>query len=935
MRTSLLYAFTLLSFSLSAQVVLEKDINQDPAGSWPGAFAEYDGYLYFKADDGTHGEELHRFHLATGAEELVANVRPNEDGAGISRVLAFDGKIYFDARDGIGSRPYLYVYNPADNTTQRLSDMNNDQVRDPANLFAFDGVLYFASEFIDPSIGVEFGSYDPATNLITRLADIQEGDGDSYPNFFNEVDGKIYFIANDGVSTSRLWRYDPATGMTENMAYETPGGVDPGNMNILFAFNDQLFFRGTVTGQGTELWIYDIATNSLVDFPEVYPGAGSSAPSGFTIFDERLFFGARTVGGGRELRVYDPMTNEVTMVADIHPDDDGNPGDMFELDGKLYFTANIDDVERRLFSYDPVTDMVEEEVSQPNGDDSNFLSALAAADGRIFLTGKNPQTARELYSYTPGNTEVELEADINQNTIGSSPFEFTEYNGRLYFGADEVNSGREIWVYDPATGNTEILSDAEGSMNPGGFTVLGDRLYFEGVHPTEGYGLLYYDDATGNITATSFLTPTTIGHISELTAYDGKLYLNADLDDYGTELFVYDPDTDMLELAAEINVNGDGRPEWLYVFNDILYFEADDGNDGTELWQFDASTGEVSQIADINAGPEGSNPEWLVGYGDELYFSAFEPDESNELYSYNPLTGEVTRRTEVNGNLSPDYLTVYRDKIFFNGRFSAQSNAELCYYDPALDTLVLTEDLNPSASNPSYLTVFDDKLYFGVFTDEYGRELWQYNDTTLSIVADIWTGEPDSDPIYITNFNDKLYFNADDGTRGSEIWSLASCLNVFVDTEPQIDGEPGSIDLTVEGGLPPYIISWSTGDDSEDLINLEAGEYSVTVADASGCLSELTAEVSFVSNTRELLDENLVTLAPNPNRGTFQLLLDEQLVVETVEVFDLAGHLIYQQLLRAQAPSIEVHLQYAPAGIYVVMIRTAEGVIQKRVLVDR
>ncbi|MCB0638968.1 MAG: T9SS type A sorting domain-containing protein, partial [Lewinella sp.] len=387
------------------------------------------------------------------------------------------------------------------------------------------------------------------------------------------------------------------------------------------------------------------------------------------------------------------------------------------------------------------------------------------------------------------------------------------------------------------------------------------------------------------------------------------------------------------QLAADINPNGDSNPENLFVFNDLLFFHASTDDTGTELWQYDAATGQAGLAADINPGNGSSNPSSFVAYAGELYFSAYHPDASYEVFSYDPVTGTVTQRTNVSGNLDPDYLTVYHDKLFFKGRYSSTVNAELCYFDIATGELGLTEDLNPGASNPRYLTVFNDKLYFGTFTDDYGRELWSYNDTTLTIVADIRSGAGDSHPTYLTLFNDKLYFSADDGLRGAEIWSLASCLNLFVDTAPQVDEVNGFIDLTVQGGTPPYNYSWSTGATTEDIANLPAGEYQVTVSDAAGCLSELTAVVDFTSGQEELLPEGALRLYPNPNAGFFTVELDANLSVESLEVFDLNGRLIFQQLVGAPVDQLSVRLQYAPAGAYVLLVRTDQGLIRRRLVV--
>ncbi len=63
-------------------------------------------------------------------------------------------------------------------------------------------------------------------------------------------------------------------------------------------------------------------------------------------------------------------------------------------------------------------------------------------------------------------------------------------------------------------------------------------------------------------------------------------------------------------------------------------------------------------------------------------------------------------------------------------------------------------------------------------------------------------------------------------------------------SNPTCGNPNGFIDLTATGGIPPYTYSWATGATTQDLLNLVAGTYTVTVTDANGCTKTISTTIT-------------------------------------------------------------------------------------------
>ena len=107
-------------------------------------------------------------------------------------------------------------------------------------------------------------------------------------------------------------------------------------------------------------------------------------------------------------------------------------------------------------------------------------------------------------------------------------------------------------------------------------------------------------------------------------------------------------------------------------------------------------------------------------------------------------------------------------------------------------------------------------------------------------------------------------------------------------------GNDGSIDVTVSGGTEPYTLEWTGPDgftsNDEDLTELFAGDYTLSVTDANGCTSSIDVTVDAIVGLIEL-NALSFTVYPNPAQDMIWIEANGWRGPATFDVYDMAGRL--------------------------------------------
>jgi ELWxxDGT repeat protein len=323
--------------------------------------------------------------------------------------------------------------------------------------------------------------------------DIRSGSSSSYPRQLKNVNGTLYFGANDGSTGYELWKSDGTSSGTMLVRDIQSGTASSSSSpNYLTNVNGTLYFRATDGNTGYELWKSDGTSSGTVQVLDIQPGGSfsSSFPINLTNVNGTLYFQASDGNTGNELWKSDGTSSGTVLVRDILSGSGSNPDFLTNVNGTLYFSADDGSTGKELWKSDGTssgTVLISDLWSGSSGSNPGFLTNL---NGTLYFRANDGSTGNELWKSDGTSSGTVLVQDIVPGARDSNPASLTVVGALLFFQADTPELGSELWRFgEPNSAPTDLgVSPNSIAENQPGGTAVGS---FTTTDPDTGNTFTY------------------------------------------------------------------------------------------------------------------------------------------------------------------------------------------------------------------------------------------------------------------------------------------------------------------------------------------------------------------------------------------------------------------------------------------------------------
>jgi len=501
---------------------LLSDLNPGPAGSDVRGFVASGGLLYFVADNGATGAELWRTDGTAVGTVPIGDIAP-----GPASGLALDaelvdaaGTLFFLADNGAGAQ----LWKTGGTPPVPVKDITpNSTASGISEMAAIEGRLFFVGN--DGVNGSELWASDGSEWNTFQITEFSTNSSASGPSDLTSLGGALFYSAVDGPTGRSLYRTNGLLLSTHLVASDAgPTGFNPRELTV---FGSELLFQATTLAGGTELWKTDMTGSGATLVADIEAGSDSSTPEDLTAAGNALFFTTERDGQHRLWKTDGTAPGTVQLTS--HPGSEPwrRPDHLTVLADKLYFTMQRGDESTSLWRTDGTpagTFKIVDEIIEPGNRVSP--TELGAAAGRLFFRriANNSDFGGQLWQYDPGVSAASLVKYLpSSSTESSFAHGFVQLAARTLFIAQDGISGEQLWSRQGSNAPVKLTSQA----NIQNLTVVGSRAYFTLTNAMGNDELWRTDGTLASTQPVSNLFQIANGTIGNLREVSGRLFFTA------------------------------------------------------------------------------------------------------------------------------------------------------------------------------------------------------------------------------------------------------------------------------------------------------------------------------------------------------------------------------------------------------------------------
>jgi ELWxxDGT repeat protein len=647
----------------AAGTFLVKDIHPGPKSSYEKDLTNVNGTLFLSADDGTHGNELWKSN-GTAAGTLL--VQPGVYSP--SDLININGTLFFSAEDGTQGN-VLWESNGTAAGTLVVKDIHtvyplSSRLNYLANV---NGTLFFQAN--DGTHGLQLWESNGSaagTVLVKDINVMNPEATDSYLVFLTNVNGTLFFSADDGTHGFELWESN-GTGAGTVLVKDI-NQIEVGSKPTdIVAVGATAFFAANDGTHGTQLWESNGSAAGTHMVTDILNGSYGSYPRSLTNVNGTLFFSAGDGTNGFQLWESNGSAAGTFMVKEIYPG--GAPRYLTNVNGTLFFGAEDSPFgPPKLWESNGTaagTFQVKNiSLKPPPG---TTESPLANVNGTLFLSANDGTHGAELWRSNGTAAGTVLVADINPGPGGSYPEQITDVAGTAFFTINLGPRTSQLWESNGTSAGTFLVNDTGGY----GLTNVNGTLFFSAS------GDLWRTNGSDTVVVTDINLASPGTNAVYLVNVNGTLFFRAqDGALNGAQLFKSNGTAAGTTQVANINPSIYGfeygsYPAGLTNVNGTLFFEAVDGVHGQEIWESNGAADGTFLVGDVNPGPTGSNPKYLTNVNGTLFFQANDSRHGPDLWVLRS-DGRAADTTTLSVSLDP---SVYGEAVTFTARVSASAGS--------------------------------------------------------------------------------------------------------------------------------------------------------------------------------------------------------------------------------------------------------------------